>query len=193
MPKVGMAPVRRAQLIESVIKCIDDGGLSKATFKTVSQDAGVSAGIIAHYFGNKQGLLDATMRHLLNNLFVDIKKAMSAYSESSVQERIQTIVEVNFDGSQLRKSIGRTWLSFWAESAFKHDLARLQNIYVGRMTSLLRHEFAKVQPRELARDNAKLLLAAIDGEWLRSSLEGDHSDPSVIRHRLNRLIALLLN
>lgn len=193
MPKVGMAPVRRAQLIESVIRCIDDGGLSKATFKSVSQDAGVSAGIIAHYFGNKQGLVDATMRHLLKNLFADLKMAVSAFDKSNVQERLCAMVEVNFDGSQLRKAIGRTWLSFWAESAFQHDLSRLQNVYVGRMQSLLRHEFAKVQPRPLARDNAKLLLSAIDGEWLRTSLEGDSSDPAAIRQRISRLISLLLN
>ena len=68
MPKVGMEPLRRKQLIEATIQVVADVGLHAATISLISKEAGLSSGIISHYFGGKQGLIEATVRHLLAEL-----------------------------------------------------------------------------------------------------------------------------
>jgi len=68
VPKVGMEPIRRQQLIQATMAAIDEVGLADATVMRIARHAGVSAGIISHYFGGKDGLLEATMRQILHDL-----------------------------------------------------------------------------------------------------------------------------
>ncbi|MDR2838703.1 MAG: TetR family transcriptional regulator, partial [Azonexus sp.] len=68
MPKVGMQPIRRQQLIQATFDVIQNNGLEEATVATVANAAGLSAGIVAHYFGNKDGMLEAAMRQILRDL-----------------------------------------------------------------------------------------------------------------------------
>src|SRR5918993_975251 len=60
MPKVGMEPIRRQQLIEATITSISRYGYADATISRISKEAGVSTGIVHHYFGSKDDLLEAT-------------------------------------------------------------------------------------------------------------------------------------
>ena len=65
MPKVGMEPVRKKQLIEATLEVMTEVGYHGTTISLISKKAGLSSGIVSHYFGDKQGLIEATMRHLL--------------------------------------------------------------------------------------------------------------------------------
>ena len=44
---------------------IERVGLHSASISLISKEAGVSTGIINHYFGGKHGLLEETMRAIL--------------------------------------------------------------------------------------------------------------------------------
>ena len=61
MPKVGMEPIRRQQLIDATIESVAQRGLQATTINSISKNAGLSSGIISHYFGGKQGLIEATV------------------------------------------------------------------------------------------------------------------------------------
>ena len=56
MPKVGMQPIRRQQLIEATLTAIDRVGMGDASIALIARLAGVSNGIISHYFQDKNGL-----------------------------------------------------------------------------------------------------------------------------------------
>ena len=62
MPKVGIEETRRRQLIEATIDTIHEVGFASTTVQAVSRRAGLSAGLVAHYFRDKEGLLEATLR-----------------------------------------------------------------------------------------------------------------------------------
>ena len=62
MPKVGMGPVRRTQLIAAAISSLHDHGYAETTVARIAARAGVSPGIVHHYFNGKDDLLFATMR-----------------------------------------------------------------------------------------------------------------------------------
>ncbi len=68
MPKVGMQPIRRRQLIDATLATINDVGINDATIAQIARRAGVSTGIISHYFKDKNGLLEATMRDVTRQL-----------------------------------------------------------------------------------------------------------------------------
>ncbi|EQD44306.1 Transcriptional regulator, TetR-like, DNA-binding, bacterial/archaeal domain protein, partial [mine drainage metagenome] len=55
---------RRRQLIEVTIDSLAEVGYVGSTLAQIAQRAGVSPGLVAHYFGDKDGLLEATFRTL---------------------------------------------------------------------------------------------------------------------------------
>jgi AcrR family transcriptional regulator len=56
MPKLGMEAIRRRQVIDAVVKILETQGWKDLTIREVSEVAGVSAGILTHYFDNKRGM-----------------------------------------------------------------------------------------------------------------------------------------
>ncbi len=53
MPKVGMQPIRRQQLIEATMAAVNEVGMHEASIAQIAKRAGVSNGIISHYFRDK--------------------------------------------------------------------------------------------------------------------------------------------
>ncbi|GAB2566213.1 transcriptional regulator BetI [Dyella jejuensis] len=175
MPKLGMPPIRRDQLIRATFDTIDRVGLADATIAEIAGRAGLSTGIISHYFGGKDGLLNAAMRQILRDLRNAVaRRAVMAAPDPRSQ--LRAIVEGNFDPSQVSATAMRVWLTFWAASMHDAQLRRLQRANDRRLYSNLSHQFQRVLPPEPARTAARGLAAMIDGLWLRGSLAGGEFD-----------------
>lgn len=178
MPKVGMEPVRREQLIKATIESVAELGLQGTTINSISKKAGLSSGIISHYFGGKQGLIEATVRYLLSSLKVELMAKVN--SETPPEQRLMYIVEANFALVQQRKDTTRTWLSFWAQSMHDPELHRLQNVNSKRLYSNLASSFRQLMSTENSKRAAQLSAAMIDGLWLRAVLS--QSDKDQFKH-----------
>ncbi len=170
MPKVGMPEIRRPQLVEATMSVIDEVGLSNASVALISRKAGVSPGIINHYFGGKHGLLEETMRTVLRQLSATSIEHLRAVDSNDVPARIKAIVAANFDGYQVDSKVTKTWLAFWAQSMHDGALHRLQRVNERRLLSHLRYELKQVLPAEQALFVAQGIAALIDGIWLRGAL-----------------------
>ncbi len=169
MPKVGMKAIRQAQLIHATLTVIDRVGLADASLALIAKEAGVSTGIVSHYFGDKNGLLDACMRQILADLYA----AMEHHRNQAADEpaaRIRAIIDGNFDVSQIAGPVLKTWLAFWTSSLHQPELQRLQCINDRRLYSNLTAHFARALPAEQARDAGASMAALIDGLWLRMTL-----------------------
>ena len=169
MPKVGIKPLRQKQLIDATLESIAQFGLQKTTIITISKIAGLSTGIISHYFGGKQELVSATVKHLFEQLKVALLERISE-KNLDAQQRLHLIVEANFTSFQRSIPATKTWVSFWAQSMHEPELARLQNINSKRLYSNLLFSFRQLLNKELAQTAAMQTAAMIDGFWLRSAL-----------------------
>lgn len=165
-----MQPIRRRQLIEATLSTIDEFGLADATISRIARNAGVSTGIISHYFDGRDGLLEATMRYILTNLGIAVSQRRGALGAATAQAHLQAIIDGNFDRSQISASVMKTWLAFWASSMHRPSLQRLQRVNDRRLYSNLSAQFQRTMPRHQARDAARGLAALIDGLWLRGAL-----------------------
>jgi TetR/AcrR family transcriptional repressor of bet genes len=175
MPKIGMQPIRRSQLIAATLEAVDQVGMSDASIAYIARLAGVSNGIISHYFKDKNGLLEATMRHLMQAL-KDSMRRRAMQPDDSPRAHLRAIIDSNFDDSQVNGPAMKTWLAFWASSMHQPALNRLQRINDHRLYSNLCCQFRRVLPQESARAAARGLAALIDGLWLRGALSGDAFD-----------------
>ena len=169
MPRPAMKEVRQQQLIDATLKSVEQHGLQHTTINTISQLAGMSSGIISHYFGGKQGLIEAALKYLLDQL----KQALLSKTldkKLSPMVRLSMIVEANFTELQRSSAATKTWFSFWSQAMHDPGLARLQHINSQRLYSNLLYSFKKLLPSSAAIDAAKQTAAVIDGFWLRSAL-----------------------
>jgi TetR/AcrR family transcriptional repressor of bet genes len=169
MPKVGIKGLRKQQLIDATLASIGEFGLQSTTIITISRIAGLSSGIISHYFGGKQGLIDATIMHLLEQLRLALLAKISL-KELDATERLHVIIEANFTPFQRSTPAIKTWLSFWAESMHDPKLRRLQHINSKRLYSNLLFSFRQLLAADEAQIAAKQTAAIIDGFWLRCAL-----------------------
>jgi TetR/AcrR family transcriptional repressor of bet genes len=164
-----MKNVRQQQLIDATLKSVELHGLQNTTINTISGLAGMSSGIISHYFGGKQGLIEATLKFLLDEL----KQALLTRTSGKTltpMERLSIIVEANFTELQRSTAATKTWLSFWSQAMHDPGLARLQNINSQRLYSNLLFSYKQLLPNTAAVNAAKQTAAVIDGFWLRSAL-----------------------
>jgi TetR/AcrR family transcriptional repressor of bet genes len=191
MPKVGMREVRRAQLIDATLHTIDEAGLPGTTLALVAQRANISTGIVSHYFGDKNGLIEATMRHILRDLRRAAARRRIA-AKPDPRSRLRALVAANFDVSQISTPVMKTWLAFWSQSMHEPSLKRLQRVNTRRLYSNLCAEFRKALPRAAARRAASGLAALIDGLWLRGALAGEPFDTKPAQRLANDYIDLLL-
>ncbi|MCM0613784.1 transcriptional regulator BetI [Marinobacter sediminum] len=172
MPKVGVKDTRKQQLIDATIESIAEVGMLNTTIVSISKRAGMSSGIISHYFGGKQGLIEAASRYLLDLLGKELRERM-AKTDGSPEQRLGCIIESNFSEFQRSSLAAKTWLSFWARSMHEPGLQRLQQINNARLFSNLRYSFAQVLAPEAATAASRQTAALIDGFWLRSALSID--------------------
>ncbi len=182
MPKIGVQSIRKQQLIQATLAVINEVGMQEASFVLIARKAGVSTGIISHYFRDKSGLLEATMRHIQYQLGFGIAMRLRLLSGENPKARIQAIVEGNFDSTQISEAAMKTWLAFWASSMHQPNLNRLQRVNDRRLYSNLSYEFGRALSQPDARRAAKGLAALIDGLWLRSALS---SEPFSVKEALS--------
>jgi len=177
MPKVGMQPIRRRQLIDATLEAINEVGMHDATIAQIARRAGVSTGIISHYFNITGQLRDAVLSRL------------RALPDGSAEQRLQAIVGGNFDETQISGAAMKAWLAFWASSMHQPMLYRLQQVSSRRLLSNLVYEFRRELPREQAEEAGYGLAALIDGLWLRAALSGKPLDKTLAQSLTSHFIS----
>lgn len=174
MPKIGMEEERRRSLINATVDAIHESGYSEITMAQIAKRAGVSGGLVHHYFGSKDQLLAATMRHLLTELGREIQDGLSKVE--TPRERISAIIAGNFAVNQFQPAVIAAWLAFYVQSRTTTSNRRLLRIYAARLASNLTHSFKAFMPRDDARRLAEGTASMIDGVWIRQALNDAKTD-----------------
>ena len=171
MPKIGMAPVRRTQLIEAAIASLHDYGYADTTVARIAAHAGVSPGIVHHYFKGKDDLLLATMNSLLQELSVETATRLRA--AETPRARLTAIVEANFAPVQYMPQVMTAWLALYGAARHSPKLNRILGVYHRRLHSNLKHALLGLHSPAKAEQLAIGIAALIDGVWLRAALTDD--------------------
>ncbi len=190
MPKLGMEPIRRRQLIDAAIASIDAEGYSGTTVAKICRRAGVSGGLAHHYFEGKDDLLHAALRDLLRELHrAGLKRLRRA---ATPMARAEAIIDANFDADFFTRPKVSAWLSFWAELQTAPALQRLQRINAGRMRSNLTAALRPLLPAPRAEAAAHGLCALIDGLWLEWAVGDRDIDRAAARRLCHDYLTLQL-
>ena len=159
---------RRVQLVEVTIDSLAEVGWVGTTLAEIARRANVSAGLVAHYFEDKDGLLEAAFRTLARTLAVRVRQRLE--QAHTPRGRVQAVIDVNLAPEEFDKRTGTAWLAFWGQVLHVRGLKRVQTAYQRRMLSNLRSDLRRMIPAEDARTLAFMIAAMIDGVWLRAAL-----------------------
>ncbi len=162
--------MRRRQLIEVTIDSLAELGYVGTTLAQIAGRAGVSPGLVAHYFGDKDGLLAAAFRSLARRVGDQVRTRLRL--AHTPRGRIQAIIDANLAPAEFERRTGCAWLAFWGQVLQAESLRRVQSVYQRRTLSNLRASLKRLVPADQARSLAAMIAAMIDGVWLRAALSG---------------------
>ncbi|WP_323008868.1 choline-responsive transcriptional repressor BetI [Paracoccus sp. (in: a-proteobacteria)] len=167
MPKLGAEPIRKAALINAAIVTVGRAGSLDVTVAQIAREAGMSSALAHHYFGSKERIFLAAMRHILTQ-YGDTTRAALRGTELP-RDRLRAIISASFDGVNFEHNTIAAWLNFYALAVVEPQAARLLRVYHRRLASNL---LAALRP--LAGPDAEQIAgtlgALIDGLYLRAAL-----------------------
>ena len=173
MPKLGMEPIRKAALVKATIVEIGRTGSLDVTVSQIAKRAGMSPALAHHYFGSKEEMFLAAMRHILTLYGAEVRGALAA--AEGPEGRLRAILRASFSPGNFRREAVGAWLNFWVLAQTVPEAKRLLAIYQGRLRSNL---MAALRPLACDRAGAVAqgLGALIDGLYLREVLKSGPPD-----------------
>jgi betaine-aldehyde dehydrogenase len=162
--------MRRRELVEVTIDSLAEVGFVGTTLAQIAARAGVSPGLVAHYFDDKDGLLDAAFRSLARRVGSQVRARLRLVA--TPRGRIQAVIDANLAPEEFDQRTGSAWLAFWGQVLHVERLKRIQSVYQRRTLSTLRNSLLKLVAPDEAQSLAAMIAAMIDGVWLRAALSG---------------------
>ena len=140
MPK----QARRKQLIEATIKCIAEKGLSGTTMADVTQQAGLSMGIVNLHFETKEKLLIETLRFISKEYTSGLTKIFNN-EKLSTEEKITSHVSFDFSRKITDRNKLAVWFAFWGETKSRPTYLSICADYINEIATNLTKLFAELK------------------------------------------------
>jgi AcrR family transcriptional regulator len=174
--------VRRQELIAATLECIARRGLQGATVREIAKAAGVTGGLIRHYFTSKELLLQAAYLELMDMMSAAaIKRAEEA--GNCPRTRLKTFIVANFRAPIVDPRILSLWATFIGQIHQDPSLAAIHRKsylnYRNTLEELLASFFAdcgKSASQAEMRACAIAINGIIDGLWLEGCMASDLFD-----------------
>lgn len=123
MPKLGMGPIRREQICRAAAGVISEQGFAGTTMRMVAEQAGVSTGMLNHYFANRMEMLEETL------LFVSHRQqereAAAIDGMEPGEGRLRALVHSVLPLDQDSNEAWRVWIAAHGASVRLSELRRV--------------------------------------------------------------------
>ena len=173
MARVGIETARRDAVVQAAIREIAAAGSLDVTVGRIARSAGMSPALAHHYFGNKEQIFLAAMRHVLTVYRGEVRRALAG--ADGPRARLEALVEASFAPSNFARETVAAWLNFYLLALTAPEAARLLRVYQGRLRSNLVHDLRPLLGPG-AEAAAERLAGLIDGLYLRHALSRRPTD-----------------
>lgn len=123
MPKQGMGPIRREQILRSATKLIAENGFIATTMRDLASEANVSTGMVNHWFANKSELLTQTLLYVSESMQGRVDAALRDVPPG--RERLQTLVRSCLPTDEFTNRSWRVWIAAFAEGTRSEEMRKL--------------------------------------------------------------------
>lgn len=183
--------LRRQSLIEACARVLAREGAGGTSVRTIAVETGVSAGLVGHYFGGIDALIEATYGHVEEQVALAIDAAVAAAGPDP-RLRLEAFATASFRAPIADPALLATWIAFWSLVRARPGIASLHAqqyaAFRRRLEALLGQcGVAPVQQRSAAIG----ITALIDGLWLELCLSpetfGADEAARIVRAALDRI------
>ena len=161
---------RRHSLIAACASVLAREGASGASVRAIAAGAGVSPGLIGHYFGSVDALVAATYAQAGEQVDAALDTALIAATPDP-RARLEAFVTASFAPPIAEQQLLATWIAFWSLVRARPDIAGQHDAQYARFRARLEALLADcgVPPASLRRA-AIAITALVDGLWLELCL-----------------------
>lgn len=163
---------RRQSLIEATTRVLARDGATGASVRTIAVEAGVSPGLINHYFAGVEALIAATYSAVGELVSNALATAVAAAGDNP-RARLTAYVTASFTPPIADRALLATWIAFWSLTT-KPQIAERHDAIYARYRQDLEALLAEcgIAPADL-RLTAIAITALVDGLWLELCLSPD--------------------
>jgi AcrR family transcriptional regulator len=130
VPKLGMGPIRREQICRAAATVIAREGFAGSTMRMVAEEAGVSTGMLNHYFANRQDLLTQALVSVSERAQGRMREAIQGIPPG--RERLVALLDSALADGQEASEMWRVWINAYGEAV---RLAELRHTIESRLNS----------------------------------------------------------
>jgi len=130
LPKLGMGPIRREQICRAAAAVIAREGFAGSTMRMVAEEAGVSTGMLNHYFANRQDLLMQALVFVSERTQARYRRALEGIPPGI--ERLNALLDTALSGDAEMTETWRVWINAFGEAV---RLPELRHTIEARMQS----------------------------------------------------------
>ena len=166
MGRKSIAHIRRKEIIEGFFKVVSEKGFVNASIREITDAAGVSKGILHHYFVNKEAMVLGVMEHVVTTYMAEFQKGFSEYD--TAVDRMKFVFSWFFDLDRFDLEFSRAWMEFWVlakthpavSDALQECYKAVKDVIAGIIRDGIRSgEFRKVNPAV----TASMILGSLEG------------------------------
>jgi len=184
------ADARRADLIEATAAVLAEQGLAGTNVRAICAKAGVSPGLLRHYFAGIDDLIAATYQATSDRMDAIFAGAV-ADAGRDPRARLTAYLTASFRAPVTDPELLGAWTAFWALARSDPRMAAIHaDSYAGyreRLGDLL----AACGAADAGR-LAIMLTAMVDGLWLELSLDADSFGAEAAAQMVERAVAALV-
>jgi TetR/AcrR family transcriptional regulator, transcriptional repressor of bet genes len=117
-----MGPIRREQICRAAATVIAREGFAGTTMRMVAEEAGVSTGMLNHYFTNRQDLLVHALEFVSERAHVRMVEAIEGLPPG--RERLVELLDAVLADEREMAETWRVWIAAYGEAVRLPELSR---------------------------------------------------------------------
>lgn len=184
---------RRLSLIEACARVLARDGASGASVRAIALEAGVSPGLVGHYFASIDALYAATYEAVETRTNAALDAAREA-AGAAPRARLEAFVTASLAAPIATGELLATWIAFWSLVRSNPAIARQHDNQYASFRQRVEGLLGECGLPPAQRRRAAIAIAAlVDGLWLELCLSPDTFAPGeagdIARAALDRLIS----
>lgn len=178
------ADERRDALINATVSCLARLGPRATSVREICAEAGVSPGLLRHYFAGKDDLIAQTYLQLTTSL----NKRVAAFlleKDQAPEDRLEKLFVHILTDEWVSDEILGVWVAFWSLQRSDQRLSDLHRDYNVDFRALIGNVLQELADKHVIRTDIRLsaisLASLLDGLWLELCLDpnGFSSDEAI--------------
>jgi TetR/AcrR family transcriptional regulator, transcriptional repressor of bet genes len=164
MPRTVDRDQRRAELIARAAELIATHGIDGLTIRSVAKAAGVSTGVVSHYFSDKRDLLQTTYDVTADEVYGRVSR-QATKDGPDVRTCLEGLLPLDLE----RQRGWRVWIAFWGLAIGDPEFGADQRARARRAVELVERILdtalarGELRPGTHAENRAAVILGVIQG------------------------------